>query len=173
MAYLNSNNIKVFPAARRTGSADPFSRLMSESTITSIINKFLNTEGFVITDSTGTISSGAFEFNIYGYYIKVEHVEDLISQFSSANKIYAAIYLDSSQTGVNNLRYTQLVGVDNGGSYNGVNFGSQVPADEANKEKHFLLILDKSSGNWKIPSESRIKFNQTGLIIEAIDGGEI
>ena len=166
-----SSNIKVFPAARRIGSADPFSRLMSESTIASIINRLIGSEGFIITSSDNAISSGVFEFNLFGYYIKINDIASIISTLSSGTEIYATIFLETFQSG--DLSYVELVGSDADSNYNGVQFTTTVPADQTNKEKHYLKILEKVDGSWKIPAESRIKFGRHDFSIDAIDGGEI
>lgn len=177
MSYLSSNNIKVFPAVRRTGGADPFSRLMSESTITSIVNRLVDYDGFVITRSTQSnkqIASGVFEFSIFGYYVKIENVSSLISQFSSASNIYAYIDLDTSDTNPgqsNNLSYKQLIGQDVDSSYQGIKFESTEP--QATSDRHILHILTKLNNVWVVPETSYLKFSKNTLALYDIDGGEI
>lgn len=169
-----SSNIKVFPAARRIGEADPFSRLMSESTIASIVNRLVDSEGFVITSNTGTISSGVFEFNIFGYYIRIANISSILSSLSSGTSIYATIFLQNFTN--DGVTYTELVGTDSETSsptYSGVEFTTSIPSDRTDQEKHSLKILEKVSGSWKVPSESRMKFSSDSLDIDVIDGGLI
>ena len=185
MAYLSSNSIKIFPAVRRTGSADPFSRLMSESTITSIINRLIDYDGFVITHSAAdnkSISSGVFEFNVFGYYIRIADVSELLSNFTSAvdvDLIYASILLDETETNPgesNNLTYVQLYGQDTQGSassYEGVNFGIGQPTNTGSYTLHFLPILEKQNDIWVVPETSYLKFSKDTLALYDIDGGEI
>jgi hypothetical protein len=63
--YIQSSNVNVFPSTRRTYAQDFSARLMTESSIARIINSFINSDGFVISDS---VSNTSFEFNINGYY---------------------------------------------------------------------------------------------------------
>lgn len=179
MAYLDSTNIKVFPAVRRSGTADPFSRLMSESTITSIINRLVDYEGFVITRSSEdnkSITSGVFEFNVFGYYVKIADVASLLSNFSSANNndvIYAYVEIDTFNTAPGqtyNLSYEQLVGQDDNNLYKGVTFQIGEPSSD---DIHYLPILKKEGAIWVVPETSYLKFNKDTLALYDIDGGEI
>lgn len=163
---VNSNYINVFPsAARNWGRTDPFSRLMSESSLVSIINKLVDTQSFVITN----VYDGGkpFEFNVFGYYFKVRRASDITdsSTFSSSNEIYAVIQI-SSVSGAS-LTFEELNGVDvasnpsdpvNTSVYMGVSFVDDVTGVDSDPSKHYLLILQKSSGNWIIPEESKVKF---------------
>lgn len=165
MSYTSSNNIKVFPAVRRTSSYDPFSRLMSESTITSIINRLIDKTGFVISDSVSL--DAEFEFSINGYYIKVLNLGDVVSAVpQDATDIYASISLD--ETSANSMVFTQLVGIDVDGVYNGVDFSTSEP-----NSTFSLKILTKENDNWVIPEASKIKFTKDTLEFYDIDGGVI
>ena len=166
-----SSNIKVFPAARRVSANDPFSRLISESTTASIVNRLIDAEGFVITSNTETISSGVFEFNIFGYYVRVANISSILSSLSSGSAIYATIFL--ATTTVNSVPYLELVGTDSGSNYTGVQFTTSIPSDVSNQEKHYLKILEKVSGSWRIPASSRMKFSSESLGIDVVDGGLI
>lgn len=176
-----SGNIKVFPAARRTNGNDPFSRLMSESTITSIINRLIDSEGFVITHSDangGAITGGLFEFNIFGYYIRVEDISDVLSAFSSSTDIYASIALDTVT--VDGVSYVQISGMDDT-TYSGVVFSDTVPEQTGTNIIHYLKILTKVGSKWVVPNSaddasvgsSYIKFGKDTLGLYDIDGGEI
>lgn len=167
---LSSDNIKIFPATRRSGEYDPFSRLMSESTITSIINRLVDCDGFVINDELDVFNDSLdnnkpLEFNIFGYYIKIPNIKELLNAFSSATDIYASITLDGEQVpSSTGPSYTQVVGIDENDVYNGVTFSSSEPT--VSDTVHALHILTKVGTNWTIPKASVIKFYE-------IDGGEI
>lgn len=111
MAYINSNNISVFPTSGRP-THDPWGRLTTEYNLTSLINTLLNVDGFVITDPGGytsikdennnennyiksndagsnSITQGRFQFNIKGYIFTIFDINTLITQFSTENAIYA------------------------------------------------------------------------------------
>lgn len=191
MANLQSDKIKIFPSARRINGEDPFSRLMSESTLTSIINQLLNVNGFVITqndDTTEAIdTSKPLEFNLHGYYVKVEDVPSLLSNFTNDTQIYASIELSVNTNDLNNLNYVELVATDTGGDdskFKGVNFTNTEPSGT---NVYSLLILRKVNGNWEIPNEtlfdvaynnnspvnSRVKFSPIDIAYYGIDGGVI
>ena len=168
MAFLNSDYIKVFPSARRNYGNDPFSRLMSESSLVSIINRLVDTDGFVITNLYN--DNAPFEFNIFGYYFKVNltsHITSLFSGATTGTKIYASITVSSVQG--TDLTFQELVGVDEDTQsnvenspkeYQGVTFSTSAPGSG-----HYLVILEKTSNGWAIPPTSQIKFNTDGGII--------
>ena len=171
--YINSNQIKVFPSAKRNHSNDPFSRLMSESTLVSIVNRLVDTDGFVITESYS--DSDPFEFNVFGYYFNVTSGSAITSSFSSNDVIYAVIQISGATgPGQNPLTFQELTGVDNPFNpsdartavYEGVDFVSALPSGIDNDpSKHYLMILQKVNNVWSIPQSSQIKFNTDGGII--------
>lgn len=168
MSNMLSSKISVFPSTRR-GTQDPKSRLVSESSFANIVNKLIETKGFVITPdptsgSWGDSDNNSFEFNIYGYYFNISDLSYLFSLFDNqSSNIYAYIELAT------NGNYVELAGQDsmpNNSSeleYTGVKFVSENP----NKE-HELLLFTKSNDIWIVPPESRIRFD-----FGDIDGGVI
>lgn len=184
-AHLNTENIKVFPSTRRLNK-QVTARLMTESNIANLIYQLLDTEGFVVTDKKDTyIDDEVFEFNIHGYYFVVDSakyifniVENQLS--SSATSIYA--YIQVEQTVGSD--YKELKGQDVDSStdgsaeytlYKGVHFATEAPALSKNTEtnKYYSLkLFEKVNGAWKVPVESRVKFNQRSLNFD-INGGEI
>lgn len=165
-----SGKIKVFPASRRVGSADPFSRLMSESTITSIVNRLISSDGFVITHYESNYEiSGLFEFNIFGYYIRVDDIEDVLDAFDDYTSIYASIELDDTAT--SGLHYLQIVGIDDT-NYTGVKFTDTA---RTGTNIHCIKLFERTttSSNWEVPDESYIIFSKDNLSLYDIDGGEI
>lgn len=180
MAYLSSENVRVFPSTKR-GSKQVTARLLSEQTISSIVNKFLDTDGFVITNEEDFALENPLEFNIHGYYFWVNNVQAIINSLpSTSTLIYANIILKEEGN------YLQLQGQDDetidpttsivtASIYQGLNFTSQTPLQpQADEEVHYLLLLkrDSSESDWYIPADSRYKFTKESLDIE-IDGGII
>lgn len=98
--YLATEDIFVFPSARRMNK-QVSARLVSEASLANIVNKLIETDGFVITpepeqpESTdpdyniklkyceqGFTPSESFEFNVHGYYFNAV----------SANAIYKVVF---------------------------------------------------------------------------------
>ena len=65
MSYLRTENINVFPSAKRSNK-QVSARLMTEASIVGIINKLIDREGFVITKREDVRLDHSFEFNIFG-----------------------------------------------------------------------------------------------------------
>ena len=153
MAYINSSNIEVFPSARR-GGTNPESRLFAESSVVSIVNKLIDTDGFVISTN---LSEDPFEFNIQGYYFKVDSYTSIVSLGSGWTEVYGSVNLTESD-------FPEINSDNNSNKYTGVNFTNTQPVGK------YLKLLEKVNGTWVIPEESKIKFN---VAINSIDGGII
>ena len=97
---LNSKKIIAYPVVNRNleVTGDITSRHTSEDLLTGIVNKLIDTDGFVITKREDFELGKPFSFNIHGYYFKVEKFEDILNLFDSLvknDRIYAAIDLIS------------------------------------------------------------------------------
>lgn len=174
MSYLSSDNISVFPSTRRS-SFQVSARQLSELRIANIINQLIDMEGFIITtpEEFQTGSKKQFEFNIHGYYFKVNDVTKLFSQFSDQKDIYASIKL--LEVGND---YVELVGQDDAhtelpdenNTYYGVNF---LPATLSGSNIYNLHLFTKDENNeWEIVVNSLYKFDASSLKF-SIDGGKI
>ena len=162
MAYLSSDKIKIFPSAKR-GVTKPYSRLTTEESFVRIINKLIDTDGFVINLGGSTI-----EFNIHGYYINVD-LAALDDLFPSSTHIYAKIQLTT--VGDNK----ELAGTDDDDEYQGVVF-SDSPTSPLPSDTYELEILTRasSSDSWSVPTDSKFKFNNDSFNFEiVVDGGVI
>ena len=74
-SVMHSKNIIVYPTTTRQDVFDPLARLTTEYNITSIINRLVGLDAFVITRKYTTIPGqmpSLFEFNIMGYYFAVD-----------------------------------------------------------------------------------------------------
>ena len=186
---IDTKNIQVFPSARRV-KFQRTARLFTEKNLTSIVNQLLNVYGFVITKPSNAQTSSTsepFEFNIAGYYFRVEQLKNILDAVEATNAsagdiIYATITLNtvedvSSETGT----FIELDGQDepeNVGDtntkYSGVSFTLLTPStdnlpdinpvDENGKITYNLILLICTGSNtWKIYPGSTIKFDQSSI----------
>ena len=148
---------------------------MSELRIANLINQLIDMEGFIITSPQEfqKDNNKQFEFNIHGYYFKVNDVTKLFSQFSDQKDIYASIRL--LEVGND---YVELVGQDDAhkelpdenNTYYGVNF---VPSASSGPNIYSLHLFTRDEENeWKIVVNSLYKFDASSLKF-SIDGGKI
>lgn len=190
---INSENISVFPSVRRVFTR-PTSRMMSEQNLVGLVNKLIDAEGFVIPtykstngvydrDANGnkilieTISGDyPLEFNIYGYYFKIKDPYTELQLASRNGNVYASIEIVEF-TGDDEVIYEELFGQDEleSDEYTGLiitdNLASITPTHGGYMRT--LKIATFKDGQWIVPEESRIKFNQSSLTIDVIDGGLI
>ena len=191
MSYLNSNSISVFPSAARGQQVEYIeARLTTETVIANIINKLIDTTGFIITNvdewNTAFSSRGVndpadpVEFNLYGYYFKVKDPDELFALMpASAEAIYACIALHPVATHeVGTYRY-ELFGQDDSdlGTYGGVQFNTTDAYENPSILPEFSItksikIFDKINNTWELSEDSTFKFLKKSLLFD-IDGGEI
>lgn len=176
--YVLSQNAYVFPSTRRA-SNQLTARLMSETSITGMINNFIDTDGYVITNfSQSQVGASGlddpFEFNIFGYYFKVDKARSICNLFQTSNAIYAYIVLDKTGD------YYELMGQDDDTSgssyYQGVKFTDVDPSTDGTVYDKMLCIMAKPTGssNWEVPENSKIRFiSGFAFDIKEIDGGQI
>ena len=162
MAYLNSENIKIFPSAKR-GVTKPYSRLTTEQSFVRIVNKLIDTDGFVIN-----LDRNELEFNIHGYYINAD-LTSLTELFPSSLNIYAKIKL--VQVGDN----LELDGVDDATDeeYKGVEFSSTSSTLADGEYELKVLSRETTSDNWIIPEESEFKFTNKSFNFDIVVDGEV
>lgn len=180
-ARIQSDSIKVFPCANRTGENVTYSRLTTEANIVSLINKLISRDGFVISDSFDVSSdTGIFEFNIHGYYFQVKAYElyNLItSVLGSPSTVYANIFIDTSRKNFPELKgQDQQEGQES--FFTGVEFTPDAPAETIvpNEKVYSLKILNQNAFDYVIPKESRILFTADKLAVDVsgdIDGGDL
>ena len=160
MAYIDSSNIGVFPLSKnRTADAPINSRLFYENNASNIIRQLINTQGFVISDTVnfdGSSFISDFEFNLYGYYFNIQSGSRIID-FIAQNEVYATLTLSGNPP--------EIDGQDDDDQYKGISFVASNPGSGI-----YLHILTKENSTWKIPEDSKIKFNLSGIGISAIDG---
>lgn len=173
MAFLRTEEVKVFPSTRRVNKQTS-ARLITEQSMVGLINQLVDSDGFVITTEVPNpvSSTDLFEFNIHGYYFSV-NFSSLLTLGTNWDDIWGVITLDTTTD------YIELVGQDtttdqnpdenSSYQYEGINFQSSA---STSANTYSLHLLTKSGSTWIIPADSRIKFVESSLDID-IDGGVI
>jgi len=184
MAYLGSQDVKVYPSTRRSAQVD--ARPLTEFQLVSIVNRLIDLDGFVITTNFNPSQTGtqSLEFNIHGYYFKIPDVQQLLNLFTTSTNIYAHIFLDN----ISSPSYVELYGQDDNQVYKGITFTTDDtrPTEDpsvANYDWYKLNILNRgtTSEDWKIPAASKVRFSENVMPaipaekigITEIDGGLI
>ena len=137
----SSNNIQVFPCGGRAPWFDMGSRVTSEYSLTSIINKLIDRDAFCITNAWQ--GSGDFLFNIKGYIFSVTAVElkkiiDTIKENSGGTlpgEIYAHVAI--SQSTVDGNKYGKLLPIDEDNIF--------ISSDSRQTSSDDSYIMDKDS----------------------------
>ena len=140
LRYLKHSDtqVQVYPSANRLMELDLKARLTDEFNITNLVNRLLDTDGYVITKNVyenglnkGIVDKNEFEFCIKGYYFRVGTAGKIITLFEGSYgvgegqipTIYANMYLGQMTRTVpnsNNVTYTSqtLLGIEeNGNTY--------------------------------------------------------
>lgn len=184
MAYIASEQITVFPTTRRDDHKS--NRLFSEASAVNLVNQLLDIKQFVISDEFNGSSSESFEFNIQGYYFRIDtcaHLQAIVTSLGSPNEVWANITLTSGQEQDNNGSgdsgnpiedFRELDGQDDSGEYQGVVF-SNLDESGTGSNKYSLKILAKENNAYVIPETSKVKFSMSRLFgdLKEIDGGTL
>lgn len=181
MAYLSSNNIKVFPSIGRDSSIDLNAELTNEKNLTQILRSLYKRDSFVISDD---FSNNSLEFIIHGYYFNATFDENTLSNLTNAedsiHNIYANIRVaknTESESSFQQLRNTDeptledALSLDVGGSFKGVSFTS-TPASDTSQDGgeiaynvYFLNILTKSGdSDWTVPAKSKLYWKTSEIL---------
>ena len=167
MTFIDKNNIHIFPVTNKPSEKQ--SRLTTEYNITNIVNRLLDTKSFVITSGAVTAES-ALEFNIQGYYVKVDKISDLIPVANS--DCYAFIKIKEASDTAGEQTFIELDGGENDANeYTGVSFSWVNTKPETGADEYALHILHYDGTNYTIPRASKIRFNQ--YAINKIDDGDL
>ena len=113
---IASTGIRVYPAVNRNAkeSGDIYARHASEEFLAGIVNKLIDTQGFVITSHEAIDAAIQakkdinFAFNINGYYFTILNLEDDLLEWAKActweegqeKNLYAYIYTENHGTWV-------------------------------------------------------------------------
>lgn len=161
MGYFNSANVDVFPCVGRTIDSKRSARLVSEQMLTSLVNKLLNNDSFVIG-----ITDTEIEFNLFGYYFKLTDETGIKDSLVAASEgditgvVYASINI------VNTNGFAQINGQDDKNTkYTGLEIGN-APISSATENWKNLLLLKKIGDKWEVPQDSEIRYTINGGILE-------
>lgn len=195
---LNSTQIAAFPVVNRDAkhSGDIYARHTSEEMLSGMVNKLIDSDGFVITPQTEFGMDNEFTFNVHGYYFRIKSLKNLLDTFSDivyGDQIYAEIALKNFGAWG---RWVEIDGQDETSDvevtddsefyYTGVKFvlvkyyESYAPSrtDVITFATPLLKFVGNNSENnwsngWYVPENNYIKFNKSSYVIEKIDGGDL
>lgn len=113
--FSNLSNVTAFPSTKATS----INKLITENSLTRLINRLLDNESFVITNSlsekvitkdvpVGLWNSHPFEFVMWGYYFSIPTIGDIVSSVEESlseegDCIWARIYINTDYEGYDEL----------------------------------------------------------------------
>ena len=166
MIYAKSADVEVFPSTKRSNEYASQSRLLSEKSFSRLVNQLVNKDSFIINYDS---NSNLIEFNIHGYYFKINSFSSLLSSSNIVGNLYACIKINNTTQ--------ELAGQDNtGGNYEGVYLTTEVPSLEDTPEYTiYSLFLGSVSSNkvFTENADSYIMFNMNKIDLKTIDCGII
>lgn len=163
MIYAESANVEVFPSTKRSNEYASQSRLLSEKSFSRLINQLVDKDSFIIR-----YDSDSIEFNIHGYYFKINSFSSLLPKVSEATNLYACIKIDNTTQ--------ELVGQDIDGNYQGVYLTTDLSSGgEITTSTVYSLFLGSVSSNkvFTENADSYIMFNMNKIDLKTVDCGII
>lgn len=163
MAYLQSKDVVVFPIAKERTSGIEETRLLTEYNVSNLIRQLYssNQNGFIIS-SIKDGNNYTIEFNLYGYYFKINiNPHDIFGNPSSGKEIYASIKIDESDEIEGQDEELEIEGIKQN-KYTGLLINNAKPD---NKYKYIKLFNVKDN-NYEL--NNLISFPQ--MLIGGIDG---
>lgn len=155
MAYIANKKLRIFPISQRTARTQD--NWISEYNLSSVVNQFIDpsTQGFVISQSTGKDKS--LEFNIKGYYFRVDNARDIVAAVDGTSRETDSSSATTFVTfGKNdNGYYTANIYLDEEGS-SPILLGDDIGTITAGTGYELQLFKVDSEGNYSIPETSRL-----------------
>ena len=199
MAKLSTQRINSFPSTKRAS----VNKLMTENSVTRLINRLIDVDGFVITTGLTDVdfvndlpvdvwsnANADFEFVIRGYYFSIagdgstSGLQYLLTStgFNSLtdeqdHTLYAGIFIDKTDN-----NFPELYGQDDvDGVYQAIIFykDGEVPDPPQGLEKYsfysipLVKYMQQENGNWGRFIPLSSLFKFSSASISNIDGGEI
>ena len=169
----DNNKIRIFPSSNRSVKTKRYGdNFVTEYNLSSLINKLLTTDiqGFVISMSTGTNYEESAEFNIAGYFIRVDHWNTIINPkdrtalnssqtfvnfitSTEHSKEYIVARININKPEEDQEAYWQLTGEDI--ESNGSNF--------PDNPTYSLKLLLKVNDKWIINPDAKLKFSNINI----------
>lgn len=164
MAYLDSNNVVVFPIAKERVTM-PGTRLFTEQNVSNLIRQLLSngSKGFIISSET-IDGSWVIEFNLLGYYFKISGINESWIQSIATDEdisndsitgVYACINIDDLTN--------EIIGQDTDGKYEGLNLLFIEPTSSDN----YIKLLSYKNNTLSLPS---MNIGFATALIGGIDG---
>lgn len=149
MAYINGNQLNIFPVSNRT--AKPYDNWLTEFNLSSIINQLVgNQNGFVITEEVS--ADAPIEFNIGGYYFRVaqaSYIQSAADENSNDTLSNPSSFVDFKKEG-GYYKATIKVSTD-------ANNPTLMGSDESNIQVGGReLDLNLFDASYKVPDSSRL-----------------
>lgn len=171
------NLVNIFPCSKDIGIRN--SKLFYEQNITNMVRHITDNPSFVISgdiDTNGVVTEdGNLKLNLYGYFIELRSGTSLAT-FTDGEELYIGVKLTNEANLPHELD-GQIQDSENESIYTAIELSSSIGED---KNVHYLHLLTKDGEHWRIPVESRSKFNieslyqpideKTTLIMDDIDG---
>lgn len=149
MAYINGNQLNIFPVSNRT--AKPYDNWLTEFNLSSIINQLVgNQNGFVITENVS--ADAPIEFNIGGYYFRVAKARLIKEAVSQTSVTASSSFVEFALGGDGYYNATIRISTEN--AANPILLGSDSPNDNQVGDKSLTLNLFNSS--YQVPDSSRL-----------------
>lgn len=178
MAYVSSDKIRVFPSVGRS-NYDIESQLMNENNISQIVRSLCRERKSYVLSTE--LSTGPFEFVIYGFYFKILNASNTLSSITSGEgvkEVWAGIKIDADAEANNassNYQLLQLantaaqnneiIDLDREDKFQGVIFGSTEDEVKVKGENYYTLrLLVKDGDAFRVPAQSLLHLNTAEIL---------
>lgn len=187
MSYLDSRRVKLFPSAYRgnteTIEYDPEAKLTTEYNLTTIINRIVDKDSFVISRKIED-DKDILKCSIHGYYFSIDLTDESstngtnpLTDFTNAKQIYATIKLQNVEgtytPGTSSTKYSLLslanqksstlnILDDDKDGFVGLNL-SDTKSNLIGTYSLLILYWDDIKKSWSIPEESKLKISTDSI----------
>lgn len=188
MSYLDSRRVKLFPSAYRgnteTIEYDPEAKLTTEYNLTTIINRIVDKDSFVISRKIEDDKKDILKCSIHGYYFSIDLTDESstngtnpLAKFKNAIQIYATIKLQNVEgtytPGTSATKYSLLsltnqksstlnILDDDEDGFVGLNL-SDTKSNLIGTYSLLILYRDNITMSWSIPEESKLKISTDSI----------
>ena len=159
MAYIDSNNIKVFPSVGRNPEIDADAELMNEGNISNIVRSLCRERKSYVLNSSW---AAPFEFVIYGFYFKILDISSLSDRPLYAHITlkentgnYQLLTISNSSVSDNSLQILDQA-ASSGNDFQGILFDNNPSGGT-----YTLQLLDN---NGNVPATSRLHVKTTEIL---------
>lgn len=136
---MDNNTIEIFPAFNNINSDDNL--WLNKFNISCLINRLNNVDGFVITPDSYFSLDKPFEFNLAGYFIRLDNLRSL--ETNDLDPIKFEVGNDKIIASVITRDYASLILDD---------------------RLFKLTLVEKVGNNWVIPQSSRVQIDAAELL---------